>query len=139
MSGILGWIGSLFPSTPVPTPVAPIGLPANIEAEIADIEKVLGFFKSGDWVGFEAAWKDHNVLGEIEAGASLIDTFLKIGAVFIPALTVPADALAVATFLVPIVLGVGSTMVPDGKGGFVPSKGQSLYDPRTGIFTGLRT
>ena len=117
----------------------PIGLPANIEAEIADIEKVLGFLKSADWAGFEAAWKQQNILADIEAGASLIDTFLKIGSVFIPALIIPADALAIAEFLVPIILGLGSTMVPDGKGGFIPAHGQSLYDPRTGIFTGKTT
>jgi hypothetical protein len=136
MDNIIGWITGFFPSTPAP---APIALPANIEAEIADIEKVLGFLQSADWTAFLAAWKSQDVLAEIEAGASLIDTFLKIGAVFVPALTVPADALSVAEFLVPIILGVGSTMVPDGRGGFVPSRGQSLYDPRTGIFTGKYT
>jgi hypothetical protein len=136
MNGIIGWITSFFPSTPIP---APIALPANIETEIADIEKVLGFLESADWTAFLAAWKSQNVLAEIEDGASLIDTFLKIGAVFVPALTVPADALAIAEFLVPILLGVGSTMVSDGQGGFVPSHGQSLYDPRTGIFTGKHT
>jgi hypothetical protein len=136
MSGVIDWITGLFSKTPVPGPIA---LPANIEAEIADIEKVLGFFKTGDWAGFEAAWKSQNVLAEIETGASLIEMFLKIGSVFIPALIIPADAIAIAEFLVPIMLGVGSTMVPDGKGGFVPAHGQSLYDPRTGIFTGKKT
>lgn len=138
MSGLINWFGSLFsgPATPIPSPIT---LSANIQVEIANVEKVLGFLRTGDWAGFEAAWKAQNVVGELEAGVSLIDTFLKIGAVFIPALAVPADALAVATFLVPIILGVGSTMVPDGQGGYVPSKGQSLYDPRTGIFTGLST
>ena len=136
MNGILGWVTGLFSQSPTPSPIS---LPANIQAEIADIEKVLGFLKSADWAAFEAAWKSQNVLGEIEAGASLIETFLKIGSIFIPALTIPAEGLAIAEFLVPIILGVGSTMVPDGHGGQIPAHGQSLYDPRTGIFTGKKT
>ena len=136
MSSIIGWFTNLFPSSPTPSPIT---LPANIQAEIADVEKVLGFLRTGDWAGFEAAWKAQNVIGEIEAGASLIETFLKIGSIFIPALTVPAYGLAIAEFLVPIMLGVGSTMVPDGKGGQIPAHGQSLFDPRTGIFTGKKT
>ena len=136
MNGILGWLSGLFSNSPTPSPIA---LPANIQAEIADVEKVLGFLKSADWAAFEKAWKSQNVLAEIEAGASLIETFLKIGSIFIPALVVPAEGLAIAEFLVPIMLGVGSAMVPDGKDGFVPVHGQSLYDPRTGIFTGKKT
>lgn len=136
MNGVLGWVTSLFSQSSTPSPIA---LPANIQSEIANIEKVLGFLKSADWVAFEKAWKEQNVLGEIEAGASLIETFLKIGSIFIPALTVPAYGLAIAEFLVPIMLGVGSTMVPDGHGGQIPAHGQSLYDPRTGIFTGKKT
>lgn len=136
MNGILGWVSGLFSSAQTSSPIS---FPSNIQAEVANIEKVLGFLKSADWVAFEKAWKSQNVLGEIEAGASLIETFLKIGSIFIPALTVPAYGLAVAEFLVPIMLGVGSAMVPDGKGGYVPAHGQSLYDPRTGIFTGKKT
>jgi hypothetical protein len=138
MNGLINWFSNLFsdPAAPIPSPIT---LSANVQVEIANVEKVLGFLQTGDWAGFVAAWKAQDVVAELEAGASLIDTFLKIGAVFIPALAVPADALAVAEFLVPILLGVGSTMVPDGQGGFVPSQGQSLYDPRTGIFTGKHT
>jgi len=31
------------------------------------------------------------------------------------------------------------TIEPDGAGGFRPAHGQSIYDPKTGIFTGEKT
>lgn len=136
MSGPFGWLTDIFSSPP--DPIVPT-LSPHVGIAIADIEKALGFFKSGDWAGFEAAWKSHDTVAELEAGASLLETFLKIGSIFIPALIVPAEGLAVAEFLLPIFLGLGAASVPDGQGGYIPAHGQSIYDPKTGFFTGKKT
>src|ERR1700724_786029 len=137
MSDFFSWLNDTFYPRAA-KPVAPVAR-MSLTTEIADIEKALAFFKSADWAGFSAAWKAPDVAAEIEAGASLLETFLKIGSIFIPALIIPAEGLAAAEFLLPILIGLGAATVPDGQGGRIPSHGQSIYDPKTGLFTGKVT
>lgn len=55
-------------------------------------------------------------------------------------LIIPLLRAAISSAATSIAKGIADgTIVPDGRGGFIPAHGQSKYDPATGEFTGEKT
>lgn len=59
-----------------------------------------------------------------------------LGAVWPPARLV---SRALAAFVLLNRVTSPAEIIADGKGGFIPKHGQSIYDPKTGRFTGKKT
>lgn len=79
---------------------------------------------------------------EIDRGVEIISSIISLGAGANPMVAAAAPLLnAYVKFEASrwkAMLEAG-TIIPDGQGGFIPAHGQSIYDPKTGFFTGQKT
>jgi len=129
-----------------------LGGSASAATEADNITKALGFLQplNADFAAFHKAWIAENVQAEIVAGASVLETFLKVSSMIWPQLIIAENGVEVAAIVLPqlytFIVKFGAQNVvrvenPNAIGGFLylPAHGQSLYDPKTGVFTGKYT
>ena len=125
---------------------------SKVASEVDNITNALGFLQplNEDFAAFHKAWIDKSVQEEIVAGASVLEMFLKVASIIWPQATLAEKGVEVAAIVLPqlytFIVKFGAQNVvkvanANAPGGFVylPAHGQSLYDPKTGVFTGKYT